>query len=364
MLTKIYKTLHKKAEISYQEVETIKYIKSILNKNQILFKEYKNGLIAKVENNFSNSYIGFRTELDALDIKEQTGVEYKGEKAMHACGHDMHMSVILGICLQANKQKEQLNNNVLFIFQRGEEGFNGACNLINEVKFQNIEKIIAFHNSNVIDINKIGLQNGQINSHIIDFEIIFKGKSSHVAQPYLGSDALNCALNFINLIKQNLGSNFGSHKQFLINFSNVNTNNAINCICDNCVISGTIRIGSLDIIKQVESYFEKTLKLTTKLNNVSYKLETKKLEALINDSKIHEELIDLNLNYQTLNTISSGGDDFALYKKIAPIYLIKLGSKWDDNVHINYPGHSNKFLPNYNGINYGVEIGLKILGLK
>lgn len=363
MLKKLYKDLHQIPELAFKEIKTKQYIMNILDQNQIQYKNYSNGLIAKIEINPKWDYVAFRTELDGLKIKENTNVNFKSNFNMHACGHDMHMSIVLGICLNVNQKKECLSNNVLFIFQSAEEDGQGSQQLIKEVKWPKIQKIYAFHNSNVIDINSVGLQNGQINSHIIDFEIEFKGKSAHVAQPYLGVDALNSAINFINLIKQNQSVNFGAHKQYLINFSNINTNNAQNVICDKCIINGTIRIGSLDLIENIKKFFKTTLNTVSTLNNCYVKYSLKELRALINDSSIHNEILELNLNYKLLNVMSSGGDDFSNYSYLAPIYLIKIGSKWNDNEYINYPVHSTKFLPNYNGIEYGVICGLKLLNL-
>lgn len=365
MLIKTYKDLHQIPELAFEEVKTKKYIIDILETNNISYENYNSGLIAKIVVDENKPYIAFRSELDALNINECNDIDFSSNNEnMHACGHDMHISTILGICLQANENKERLENNVLFIFQSGEESGGGASKLISEVKWPNIKELYAFHNSNIIGPNQIGLQLGQINSHIIDFDITLKGKSAHVAQPYLGIDALNCGINFINLVKANMSVNFGAHKQVIINFSNVNTNNDNNRICDNCKITGTIRIGSLDIVSNVKTYFNKYLEDITKLNNVDYDVNFYELKALINDQNLHEKLINMKPNFVTYKNVSSGGDDFANFSELGPIYLIKLGSMWEHGEFENCPVHSSNFLPNYNGITYGVEIGCKILNLK
>lgn len=362
MLDKIYKDLHRIPELSFQEHETKKYIMNILEKHGIEYENLNNGLIARVKSNSDDEFIGFRCELDALDIKEYNDIDFKSNNDyMHACGHDLHMAILIGICIKVNEIKEQLNKNVLFIFQSGEEKGDGARKLILEYNFPKLTEIYSFHNSNIIKSSQLGIQKGQINSHIIDFEIKFIGKSAHVAQPYLGKDALNCAINFINNIKFNQSSTFGAHKQYLINFSNLNTVNDNNRICDNAVLSGTIRIGSLDMIEKIWSYFNTFLKTTTLNFDIDYTLKSWSLPALINNDILHDKIKSLNYDFVNYESMSSGGDDFSHFSQIAPIYLIKVGSMWQNNEYHNMPVHSNTFLPNYNCIENVVKFAIDIL---
>ena len=143
-LHKVYKDLHQIPELAFKEIKTKKYIENILKDNNISYEILSNGIIAKVVVDESFSFIGFRTELDALNIKEKNKIDFKSDKYMHACGHDMHMATVIGILIEANINKDKLKNNVIVAFQSGEETGEGAKALVNEYNWPNLDSFYAF----------------------------------------------------------------------------------------------------------------------------------------------------------------------------------------------------------------------------
>ena len=129
------KWIHKHPELSFQEKKTSEFICSILKKNDIRFTKNIGGygIVAVIEGKKSSSrVIGFRADMDALPIIEENDIDYKSVNhgIMHACGHDVHSSILLGVAIIVNKLKENLIGTIKFIFQPAEEKLPGGASLM------------------------------------------------------------------------------------------------------------------------------------------------------------------------------------------------------------------------------------------
>ena len=185
--------LHQIPELAFDLYLTSAYVKKELERmGYQTISTAKTGLIA-VKNGKSDEAIAFRSDMDALPVTELTNVSFpsKHDGKMHACGHDGHMSMLLGFAEYVSKLKD-LNKTIVFIFQPAEEGPGGAKVIIEEGIFEKykISKIFGIHLYPGLDEGLYGLVNGPMMAQNGEFNIHVHGKSAHGAQPHLGSDAL------------------------------------------------------------------------------------------------------------------------------------------------------------------------------
>src|ERR1035437_1422149 len=192
-------TLHKFPELMFEEFKTTEtLIKSIEGMNNIkTLRPLETGLIAEYKVNDGNFYL-FRADIDALPIKEETGVSFASmNNCMHACGHDIHTSILYGLLKYVVENKT--NKNILFLFQPGEEGGGGAERIINSgiLSNYNIEKAFALHVTDEYEQGVIASSPGVLFASSFEVDIEFFGKSAHVAFPENGNNAFEALVLFL-----------------------------------------------------------------------------------------------------------------------------------------------------------------------
>ena len=161
----IRRNIHRKPELSFEEYQTSAYIKEILDSWGITYKDgiVKTGILARIEGGKHGKKIALRADMDALPINEKTGLDFSSENpgVMHACGHDVHTSTLLGAIKILNEIKSELKGTLYFIFQPGEERVPGGARLmLEEGIFDNNppDYIIAQHVFPELDAGEIGLR--------------------------------------------------------------------------------------------------------------------------------------------------------------------------------------------------------------
>ena len=144
-----------------------------------------------------------RADIDALPIKEKTGLPYASNNgAMHACGHDFHQTSLLGAAQLLKEREAELKGTVRLIFQPAEENFQGAYQVIEAGGLDGVSAIIGYHNNPHLRPGQIGLHSGAIMAGVEQFRVDVKGVSSHAARPDLGVDTVLVTTTIINNLQQ------------------------------------------------------------------------------------------------------------------------------------------------------------------
>ena len=183
-------------DLSYEEKRTSKKIMEYLDKWDIKYETnfYNNAIIATIGNNKTNKKIGFRADMDALPLVEKNNYEYKSknEGIMHACGHDAHMTILLGLAKTLKNHEENLNGEVKLIFQPAEEASptGGAQGILESGKIGDLDYIFGLHMWPFIKGGTFGILSGPIMASSDHFYINIRGESSHAAKPHLGIDSI------------------------------------------------------------------------------------------------------------------------------------------------------------------------------
>lgn len=353
---------HKYPEIGFNTGETIKYIIGILNNI-----EYNKDIISlklnRIDNNLivtlstkPSTILGFRADIDALKIKEETSLEFKStNNYMHACGHDAHSAITLRVITYLLNNPCILNGTVRFIFQNAEEGPDngGAYYLMDNNEVKEIETIYALHVNSELEPNTVYYKYNEIMASSNCFKIELFGKASHITRYNEGIDVLkvgNKIYHKINKIKTNN----------LIYMGTFNSGTTTNIVPDYTKIEGSIRTFYLSDFRYIYYKISQIVKRYSKNNKylISY---NNGYPSVINNKDSVDLLVrccnKINLKHILLNKPLFLSDDFSRYSKNSRICYFFIGTKFINNT----PLHSSNFMIDEKSLKTGFDIYLELI---
>lgn len=240
--------LHANPELSYQEFKTSAFIQQKLASWNIPFSIMAGtGVVALIEGlNPAKKVIALRADMDALPITEQNDVSYKSknEGIMHACGHDVHTSCLLGAAKILHELKDQWEGTVKLIFQPGEEkNPGGASLLIKEGVLQNPspQAIFGLHVHTTLDSGKLSFRSGKVMASADELYFTVKGKGGHAAAPQLCIDPILIASNMVVALQQIISRRKNPQNPSVLSITAFNGGNTTNVIPDEVKLKGTFR---------------------------------------------------------------------------------------------------------------------------
>ncbi|MEP4531451.1 MAG: M20 family metallopeptidase [Cyclobacteriaceae bacterium] len=245
----IRRHLHANPELSFNEFETANFIEAELKKLGIEHFERKaeTGITFMLEGGEDNgNVIALRADIDALPIIEANDVPYKSknEGVMHACGHDVHTSSLLGAIMILNEIKDQFKGKIKIIFQPGEEKLpGGASLLIKEGVLENPKpsRILGQHVMPFIDSGKVGFRKGMYMASADEIYFTVKGKGGHAAMPENIIDPVLITSHIIVALQQIVSRRSSPKIPSVLSFGDVHANGATNVIPDEVKVKGTFR---------------------------------------------------------------------------------------------------------------------------
>ncbi|MCD6176603.1 MAG: amidohydrolase, partial [Candidatus Cloacimonetes bacterium] len=293
-LIKIRKELHKIPELGFEEIKTQKYILQLLkNLDRLKIHTFNFPGILVEYSHGNEKYKLFRADMDGLPITEETNCgfssEHKGK--MHACGHDMHMTILLGLIEKVVTDK--INENLLFLFQPAEEGKGGATRIINTGIFNeyDISEAYALHVNGEMKTGEIASKTGIFFANTQEIEVVFKGKSAHVAFAEKGINALTAGTEFYLEIEKAIKKKFPIGKPVICAFGKMSAGVVMNAIPDECRLEGTFRAFTNEdhesmktLIEQVKLRIAEKHKIKAEIIYKAYYKE------VVNDEKLYEKL--------------------------------------------------------------------------
>jgi amidohydrolase len=240
--------LHANPELSYQEFETSKLVQHQLSSWGIPFDiKATTGVIGLIEGkNPGKRIIALRADMDALPIKEANDVPYKSknEGVMHACGHDVHTTCLLGASRILNELKSEWEGTVKLIFQPGEEkNPGGASLLIKEGVLENPKpaSIFGLHVHPGLQVGKMSFRSGKVMASADELYITVKGKGGHAASPHLCIDPILIASHLITGLQQIVSRHNNPHNPTVLSITAFNGGSTTNVIPDEVQLKGTFR---------------------------------------------------------------------------------------------------------------------------
>ncbi len=246
-LRQIRRDLHKIPELGLKEYKTSAYIREKLEGFGITELEtwLETGVVAVIRGKGNKEAVAFRADMDALPVTEQTGCDFTSEHVgcMHACGHDGHVTVLLGFAQYLQEHKDELENDVVLIFQPAEEGPGGAQLLVDAGLFENhpARCIIGCHIFPQVPQGKVACRKGAMMARNGEVDVHIYGESAHGAQPQLGHDAVLAAGAVITGLHTILSRNVSPLDSGVLTFGAIHGGEACNIIAKEVKLEGTMR---------------------------------------------------------------------------------------------------------------------------
>ena len=333
--------LHANPELSYQEYKTAKFVADTLRSFGLNPVEgvAGTGVVALIEGrNAGKRTVALRADMDALPIQEANNVPYKSSKAgvMHACGHDVHTSSLLGTAKILAGVRDQFEGTVKLIFQPGEEKNPGGASLmIKEGVLENPRpvSIIGQHVMPLVPVGKIGFREGMYMASSDEIYIKVIGKGGHGATPELTIDPVLIASHIIVALQQVISRNASPKQPTVLTFGRIHGDGATNIIPNEVDIAGTFRAlneewreaGLKKIVKMAESMAEGMggrceIELSKGYPYLENNPElTRRIRKAAEDYVGPENVVDIDLTL--------GSEDFAYYSHLVPASFYRLGTR-------------------------------------
>ncbi len=331
--------IHSHPELSYEEHNTSKYIQDYLQKLGIPFQVMAGtgvvGLIAG--RNSSSRIVALRADMDALPIQETNDVDYKSTNAgvMHACGHDVHTTCLLGAAKILQETKAEWEGSVKLIFQPGEEKNPGGASLmIKDGVLENPkpEKIFALHVHPGMEVGYFSFRGGMVMASADEIYITIKAKGGHAAAPQFTADSILATAHVIISLQQVISRNNNPFNPSVLSITAVNGGNATNVIPSEVKLMGTFRAMNEDwrfkaheLIKNQTIAIAEAMGATADVHiDVGYPF-------VMNDEDLSREARTMAEKFAGENKVSEtelrmGAEDFAYYTHKIPGCFFRLGA--------------------------------------
>lgn len=366
-LRQIRRDLHKIPELGLKEYKTSAYIREKLEGFGITELEtwLETGVVAVIRGKGKKEAVAFRADMDALPVTEQTGCDFTSEHVgcMHACGHDGHVTVLLGFAKYLQEHKDELENDVVLIFQPAEEGPGGAQLLVDAGLFEKhpVRCIIGCHIFPQVPQGKVACRKGAMMARNGEVDVHIYGESAHGAQPQLGHDAVLAAGAVITGLHTILSRNVSPLDSGVLTFGAIHGGEACNIIAKEVKLEGTMRAFS------DEAYETMTKRVQEAVAGIAAGYGCKgeavfrhMYRVVDNDPKLVELLQEVAGDAYEETPPYMLAEDFSLYLQKVPGMFFFLGSGNEEKGYI-HSLHSAQFQFDEEILALGVETYAKLL---
>lgn len=344
--------LHRNPELSFQEEKTSNFIKQIFREEGVRIEDFgtHHSFVAIVEGRSSGRTYGLRAELDALPITEKSGVDFSSVNpyAMHACGHDLHMAIAIGVTLSLHRQRESLKGRFLAIFESGEEVLPGGAHAIIHTKLFNLLKPDAMFGVHVLpelEVGKIGVCPGKYMASGDEVYITVEGKGGHAALPHLLIDPVVCVAEIILGLQTLVSRKAPALVPTVLSFGRVEALGATNIIPDEVSIAGTFRTMDETWRNEAHKIIQQTVTGIVASHGARCEVEIRKgYPSIFNNPELtklvkqtatgllgNDNVVDLEPRMTT--------DDFAYFSNLVPSVFFRVGTGFPntDNPQLHRP---------------------------
>ena len=334
---------HMHPELSNREERTSRIVAERLR--ALGFDEVKTGVgkygvVGVLKGAKPGPVVAVRADMDALPIQENIDVPYKSQNAgvKHACGHDLHITIELGVAEVLSKMRDQIAGTIKFIFQPAEEGApageqGGAGLMIKEGALDNPkpQAIYGLHVMPNIEVGQVGINSGPAMASSERFVIKVRGKKVHGAYPHDGIDAVVVAAQCITALQTIRSRRIDTQEPLVITIGSIHGGNRFNIISDEVVMEGTMRTLSEQVRNNAHQMMHDTLKGVTAAFGASYELEFADPNPVTyNDPKLVEETLPTMKRILGDASIVTpkpqmGAEDFSKFQQVIPGFFYFLG---------------------------------------
>lgn len=341
-LVALRKQLHQHPELAFEEHETAKAVASFLTRLKIPFRAGvgKTGIVAVLEGSSPGRTIGIRADMDALPIHEETGLAFASKipGKMHACGHDVHTVIALGVAAALVEVKDSLKGKIKFIFQPAEETLSGAAAMIAEGVLDDpkMDAILGYHNWPQVKAGTVGYHPEAVMASADAFDLTFKGRTGHGAHPHMGIDAIAAAAYFVTQVQTVVSREVAPLSPAVLTIGEFHSGSARNVIAATAVLKGSVRTQEPGLSATIEAAVRRMLEGMKIGMRVDYELDWKRVAPALRQHKATLATVLQSAksvmgegNVVEMPQPSMGSEDFAWFAEKVPAAHLRIGSKID-----------------------------------
>ncbi|WP_129600075.1 M20 metallopeptidase family protein [Anaerophilus nitritogenes] len=372
-LVKIRRDFHMYPELSEKEYKTSDKICAYLDEWGIEYEKgiAQIGVVAIIRGKEGGKTVGARADIDALPIKEQNDLAFKSvyNGVMHACGHDVHITIHLGVAKLFKEMENELLGNVKIFFQPAEETIGGANRMIQQgcLKNPNVDYVTSLHVMPSIDAGYVEMKYGKLNAATNEFYIKIIGQSSHAAYPEQSIDTIVTAGYIITALQSFISRNISPLNSAVVTLGQIHGGTKNNVISGEVVMSGTLRTLDQDTRKYAKEKIKNIVENTAKAHGAKAEIKFEEgYPALINNDEVVDVLKETSERLLGTDKVlfkefpSMGADDFSFFcqKTKGAYYNLGCGNHakgW------NAPIHSEYFMVDEECIKTGVALQVEVL---
>jgi len=371
---------HQHPELSNREFKTAEKIAAHLKSLglEVQTGVAKTGVVGLLKGNKPGKVIALRADIDALPVVERNDLPFKstvvseflGQEVgvMHACGHDTHTAILMGVAQILSKNKDKIKGTVKFIFQPAEEGpppgeEGGALLMVKEgvLKNPDVDAIFGLHINSQTPVGVIRYKSGGTMAAAQSFEIKVKGKQSHGSQPWSGVDPILISAKIIDGLQTIISREAElTNEAAVITVGKINSGVRFNIIPETAEMIGTIRTLDYDMQEQINRRMQEMVPAIAKAYGGEATIEIKNAtEITYNDPELVTKMLPTlnrvagNTNVQTQKAVT-GAEDFSYFQKEVPGFFFFLGGMTPGTTE-SFPHHTPDFMIDDSGLLLGVR---------
>jgi len=306
--------------------------------------------------------VALRVDMDALPVEERSGLPFASchQGVMHACGHDIHTTVGLGVARLLAPLADRLSSRVRLLFQPAEETAQGAAWMLADGAMDGVEALFGVHVFPSLPVGSIGVRSGSLTAAAGELEVEVLGEGGHGARPHQSTDAIWIAARVVSGLQEAISRRLDALNPVVVSFGRIEGGKAFNVIADHVRLLGTVRCLDLELHAELPGWIEDTVHALCKGHGGAARVRYRCISPPVhNDSALTELVADVATELlgrgqvRWLEQPSLGAEDFAELQRDTPGTMFRLGVAGPQGCP---PLHNCGFNPDEGCLAVGVEV--------
>jgi len=355
--------LHAHPELSFEEVETSRYVEETLRSFDGLELERPaaTAVVATLRGPRPGRVLALRADIDALPIQEQSGLEFASTNpgVMHACGHDGHTAMLLGAAKVLCARRGELAGEIRFLFQHAEEKPpGGARQLVDAGVMEGVELVVGAHLASLKDVGKIGCPVGPMAAAADSFSAEIRGRGGHAAAPHKALDPIAVAAQVVTNVQHLVSRTVDPIESAVVSITRIHAGTADNIIPEAVELGGTVRTFDAAVRAELHERLERVFRGVTEAHGAAYTFAYEEgYGPVVNDAEAAATVLAAaraELGEDAIMEVEPimGGEDFSAYLDVAPGAFFIVGAGGEDAA----PHHHPRFVIDESALKPGIAV--------